>query len=139
MRILCPHAAAMRRARLVCSCHITSEKSGEYLFSLFFSHSGFLVPGGIGVSPVRISTTSAKQLIPMTSISGITEASSVLSIGRNIRFIPSSLASIVAGRAQLIGLTIPSSASSHRNNDVCTISLRNSISFQRMPSAIGRS
>ena len=129
----------MRRARLVCSCHIISEKSGEYFFSLFSCHSGFLVPGGIGASPVSILITSPRQAMPITSISGITEASSVLSIGRNIRFIPSSLARIVAGRAQLIGLTIPSSASSQRNNDVCTISSRNSISFQSMPSAIGRS
>jgi topoisomerase IA-like protein len=72
-------------------------------------------------------------------MSGITEASRVLSIGKNICFMPSSLASIVAGRAQLIGRMRPSRASSHKNSDDHTISFENSISLPRIPSAIGRS
>ena len=90
-------------------------------------------------SQVSIERHSERELSPITSISGITEASSVLSSGRNIRFIPSSLASMVAGRAHCIGRIFPSSASSHKKSDFQTISDRNSISFQRIQRAIGRS
>jgi hypothetical protein len=75
----------------------------------------------------------------MTSISGITEASSILSYGRKIYFIPSSRANIAAGRAHCMGRMIPSSASSPRKSDFSRNSLRNSISLPSMPRAIGRS
>ena len=139
MRILCPHAAAISRARFACSCPMISEKSGEYTRASLATGSGRITHGGIGVSPVSISTTSERLAIPMTSISGITDASRVLSTGRNTLFIPSSLASIVAGRAHWIGLTSPSRASSHKKSDSQTISVRKSISLPNIPSAIGRS
>lgn len=137
-RILCPPAAAMRRALLACSCPMICEKSTLVLCNsdsiiVRFAHSG------IFCSPVSISTISESFSIPITSTSGITDASCVLSTGRNIRFIPSSRASIVAGSAHCIGLTSQSSASSPRNNDVFTMSSMNSISLPSIPSAIGRS
>lgn len=137
--ILCPQAAAMRRARFACSCPMMSEKSGVYTRISFAIGSGLITHSGIGVSPVRILTTSERLAIPMTSISGITDASSALSTGRNILFIPSSLASIVAGRAHCMGLTRPSRASSHIKSDSSAISVRKSISFPRIHKAIGRS
>ena len=58
----------------------------------------------------------------MISISGITDASNVFSVGKKIYFIPSSLASIVAGNAHPTGRTAPSSANSHKNKEDVTIS-----------------
>lgn len=137
-RILCPPAAAMRSALFACSCPMICEKSTLVLCNcdsiiVRFTHSGILL------SPVSISTISESFSIPITSTSGITDASPVLSTGRNIRFIPSSRASIVAGSAHCIGLTSQSSASSQRKSDVLSISSWNSISFPSIPSAIGRS
>ncbi len=116
-----------------------SQKSGEYTCLVVSLGIGRMHHGGIGLSPERILTASDKLAIPITSISGITEASGVLSIGKNIRFIPNSLASIVAGRAPCIGLTIQSRDSSHIKSDSKTISVRKSISLPRIPRAIGRS
>lgn len=88
---------------------------------------------------MRISTSSVSEDTAITSISGITDASWTLSLGRNIRFIPSSRASIAAGRAHMIGRTNPSSPSSPRKRDDFSISEEKSISFPSIPRAIGRS
>ena len=82
---------------------------------------------------------SASFSTHITSISGITDASRVLSIGKNILCIHSSRASIVAGSAHWIGLIIPSSANSPRNNEDAMMFVSNSISFQSIPRAMGRS
>jgi hypothetical protein len=138
MRRLCPPAAAMRRARFACSWPMISWKSTAVLdnigsITVRFTHSG------IGWSPVSISTASDKVATHITSISGMTLASRVLSIGRNILFIPSSRARMAAGRAHWIGRMIPSSATSPRKSEVRITSSSKSISFPSIPSAIGRS
>ena len=66
-------------------------------------------------------------------------ASGIFDAGRNMRLYPSSLASMVAGRAHWTHRTAPSSASSPRKSDDVMSSSRNAISFPRMPRAIGRS
>lgn len=137
-RILCPPAADIRRALLACSCPMICEKSMPVLcisdcIIILFDHSG------IFSSPVSISTIFERFAIPITSTSGITDASPVLSNGRNIRFIPSSLASIVAGRAHCIGLINQSSASSQRKSEDLSISSLNSSSLPSIQRAIAKS
>lgn len=138
MRRLCHPAAAIRRALFACSCPIISEKSVENLglygvITVRFTHSG------MRIVPERYHTTSLSVSTGITSISGMTDASSVLSRGRNIYFIPSSRASIVAGSAHWIGRMIPSSANSQRKRASRMSFSWNSISFQRIQRAIGRS
>ena len=95
--------------------------------------------GVICISHDSILTASPSVETHIISISGITDASSTFALGRNICFIPISLANIVAGSAHCIVLTFPSSANSPRKRDVLMISVSNSISFPRIPRAIGRS
>ena len=99
----------------------------------------FLVFSGNTFSHVKNDTASERESIHTMWISGITEASSTLSFGRNIYFIPSSRARMIAGSAPYIGLTLPSSASSPRKRLFCVNDSLNSISFQSIPRAIGRS
>ena len=98
IRILCHHAAAMRSALFACSCPCILEKSTVICVRgmLWISRCGLAM---IGRSPRSISTSSERVVTPMISIPGITEASAIFTVGRNIRFIPISRASIVAGSA----------------------------------------
>lgn len=93
----------------------------------------------IGRSPRSISTASESLDIQMISISGITDASAIFAIGRNIRFMPISRARIVDGSAHWMPRIFPSRASSPRKSESERIVVSNSKSFPRIPSAIGRS
>ena len=115
MRILCPPAADMRSARFACSWPCIDAKSmvivsrGRLMISSFSDFT-------ISFTQVRVSMTSLRFSTPITSISGITDASGTFARGTNTCFIPSSLASITAGRAHWIWRTSPSSASSPRKS-----------------------
>lgn len=138
MRMLCPQAAAMRSARFACSCPWIEEKSTHIWLRgrLDMSSGG---TGVSGFSPVRSATASRRDSSGMISTSGMTEASRAFSLGRNTLRIPISRASIVAGRAHWTGRTPPSRASSPRKSELERIDASNSISFARIPRAIGRS
>lgn len=138
IRILCPPAAAMRSARFACACPWILEKS-TVMCVRGTSVISRLGTGERDFSHDNISTASPSLDTLMTSISGMTDASSTFACGRNIRFIPISRASMVAGSAHCILLMAPSSASSPRKRDVESISSSKSHSFPRIPSAIGRS
>gem|GEM_PF-3953570 len=75
----------------------------------------------------------------MICISGITDTSRLLSKGRKTILFPVSRASIAIGRAHCMERMLPSRASSHTKSEFSIISFLNSISFQRIQSAIGRS
>lgn len=98
MRILCPPAAAIRSALFACSCPWIDAKSTTICVRGVVLIFNFGL-GTTACSQDNILTASPSVEIPMTSISGMTEASSILATGRNMRFIPISRASIVAGRA----------------------------------------
>lgn len=91
------------------------------------------------LSFMRISTASLSDWIHTTSIPGMIDASHTFARGRNILFIPTSRARIVAGKAHCMARIFPSRASSHRKIDDSTISVLKSYSFPRIQSAIGRS
>lgn len=67
------------------------------------------------------------------------EASSAFSSGRKIRENPCSFAKITDGNTELTGRKIPSSASSPIKREDSIISVSKITSFERIPTAIGRS
>ncbi len=140
MIILCPPAAAIRRARFANPCQTICEKS--IVCSLEWLTISSIEDGDcgiIGFSPVNIFTSSEIFFAGIISISGIRAASIAFSSGTITRLYHFSRAKITVGNIAGTERTMPSRASSHTTN----VSLRSSwgiaISSATIPRAIGRS
>lgn len=94
---------------------------------------------GRGFDPESISISDERSFTPIKCTHGMSEASSRFSIGRNIYFIPFSLANITEGRIALTLRSFPSRASSPTKRLFSIYSSRKSCSRQSIPIAMGRS
>ena len=128
-------AAATSRARLACSWPRTSRRSGP-------SRGGAASVGAAraarGATPLRCSQTSSRWRAGRTSSPETKAASAAFSAGR-IRVRPASRAAIATGMTPATGRRSPDRASSPRNSQLASASVRTWREAPRIPKAMGRS
>ena len=104
IRMLCPPAAAISKARFTFSCPLTSEKSG--IPGQKRSGSGCFA-GGMLISPRRCRISCSTFSTGKTDISWAKAASSALSAGTKSRFTPRRMAAMAMGSAPATGRSSP--------------------------------
>ena len=121
--MLCPPAAATSRARLTCSCPLTSQKSCSSPPTCWRSVSGSAVTGVPASTSSSRTTTSASVRTPKTLTSPTIAASWAFASGTTKKGRLSDRALTAIGRTPATGLTAPSKANSPTNNPSAILSL----------------